>query len=407
MATKRGSWYGNYAAAGFHDPTDNNAPAGGVANDKAPQIAVNFPNDRATLGGYYLTRSPKGKLLLVLHGERGPNDSGRIDFNGYAAHLMGYGPNDFPTDSAFKYRYLGKNKAAAVAEAARRGAIIAPYFGTVKTSGVKAPVSPAQPSGGLSSQMQAQILAASSGGGGGVAMPTLAKAAVVPVGSVPLPTQQYAARQAPGAAPPVPLSGAPVPKPQMTPQLSQAESTLVPVDPQVKIDVPKPTPSASGSGQTVPMTEGGKVAVAWALSKLGTKETGANRGKVVDAIEQKFGMVGQAWCGAFVGYGANKAGAKLTNRVVYVPNVVADARAGTNGFSGWSSDYRKAKVGDVVVLYGGSHVGLVTGLTKDGLLKTVEGNTSVRSGGEGVETKTHGADDITGIAHVRYPGKRR
>lgn len=150
-------------------------------------------------------------------------------------------------------------------------------------------------------------------------------------------------------------------------------------------------------------TGGGQRAIQWALGKVGTREQGHNRGATVDQIQRRFGMAGQPWCGLFVGNAAKAAGAKgLTSEVASVPAIMRNAKAGRAGFTGWSANPRAARPGDFVVLFGGGHVELVTGVNKDGSVNTIGGNTSLAGGGEGVAKKHRSRGEITGIAHVRY-----
>lgn len=156
------------------------------------------------------------------------------------------------------------------------------------------------------------------------------------------------------------------------------------------------------ANKVAPVAAGGARAVQLAAGKLGVREQGQNSGPGPAQFQNVFGIGSQAWCGAFVGAIAKQAGAKgITSRVTYVPNVVADAKAGTNGFTGWSSDPHQARAGDFVVLFGSSHVEMVVSVNKDGSLNTIGGNTSA-PGGEGVARKTRGRGDITGVAHVKY-----
>jgi len=169
----------------------------------------------------------------------------------------------------------------------------------------------------------------------------------------------------------------------------------------VKVDRPQPTRTPTGG--TVPMTGGGKRAVAWAMQNLGVRESGGNRGVQIDKWQREFGMAGQPYCGAFIGAAMRRAGAKgITNRIVYVPNIIADAKSKRNGFAGWYTNARQARVGDAVVLLNGGHVGMVVGVNRDGSVTTVEGNTSTRGGGEGVARKRRSGSEITGFARVRY-----
>ncbi len=150
--------------------------------------------------------------------------------------------------------------------------------------------------------------------------------------------------------------------------------------------------------------DGGGRAVRFAKREVGTRESGNNAG----AITKYGGGAGQAWCGFFVGHIAKQAGAKLTSRVAYVPNIVSDAQSRSNGFKGWSKKAHDAHPGDFVVLFNSGHVEMVTKVHGDGSVSTIGGNTSI-PGGEGVGKKRRRPGEITGFALVNYGkrGKRR
>jgi len=95
-------------------------------------------------------------------------------------------------------------------------------------------------------------------------------------------------------------------------------------------------------------------------------------------------MKGQPWCG-FACRAAYHiaAGVELPDGVVYTPNIVAWAKAGTH-FKAVPAT--QAKIGDLVVFdwnpgSGADHVGLALGPAVGGLIPTIEGNTSPSNAG--------------------------
>ncbi|HEU4975293.1 MAG TPA: hypothetical protein VFT50_09405 [Baekduia sp.] len=158
-------------------------------------------------------------------------------------------------------------------------------------------------------------------------------------------------------------------------------------------------PPIPGQGHAGKGPEGGPAAaVAAAVRRLGIGEQGGNnRGPKVDRWEQKYGMLGQPWCGIFVGLALEHAGvAGITSRVASVSNIEQDAKAGANGFASWHSP-QHAHVGDALVTAPGQHVGLVVGV-HDGVIDTIEGNTSTGK----VERRSHRADEVYGVARPAY-----
>lgn len=151
-------------------------------------------------------------------------------------------------------------------------------------------------------------------------------------------------------------------------------------------------PQAASSNQVY----GGQNAVAWARSKVGILETAGN-------TVRELGIKGAAWCGIFATKAANAAGAHVSG-ADYVPNIKTHAMAKTNGFIGWSTDTRTARPGDFAVEHGQGHVEIVESVNADGSLNTIGGNTSTPSGRDGVATKRRSRGEISGIAHVAYPG---
>jgi hypothetical protein len=161
----------------------------------------------------------------------------------------------------------------------------------------------------------------------------------------------------------------------------------------------------SGSGSGSGTGGGGSRAVKLALGAVGTRETGNNAGGAVKYQRAWGAGPGLPWCGYFVGTIARDAGAQgLTPRVGYVPNIVSDAKARSNGFAGWTTDPRSARPGDFVVLFGSSHVEMVESVNKDGSVNAIGGNTSLEGGGEGVAQKRRPPGDIVGFARPKYGG---
>jgi hypothetical protein len=142
------------------------------------------------------------------------------------------------------------------------------------------------------------------------------------------------------------------------------------------------------------------LAVRAAKNRLGTSEVGGNnRGPKVDKWERKYGMVGQPWCGIFVGTVLQRAGVKgITSRVASVAAIEQDAQAGRNGFSSWHSA-RNARKGDAVTFASHSHVGFVTKVDRRrGIVYTIEGNTGTGN----VARRQHSFSEIKGAARPNY-----
>lgn len=154
----------------------------------------------------------------------------------------------------------------------------------------------------------------------------------------------------------------------------------------------------------------------YALGFVGTVENppGSNGGGLIDAWQHLFGISGEPWCGAFAGAMLKHFGVAVTARVVYTPNIEADAKAGRNGFSQWipASNASKAHGGDLV-LYDFpphsiiQHVGLLREQPRNGLVRTIEGNTSFGDGSQdnggcvAARTRTI-AGNVVGFARPAY-----
>lgn len=152
--------------------------------------------------------------------------------------------------------------------------------------------------------------------------------------------------------------------------------------------------------RTAPDT-GPQAALAWARQWIGKTESppGSNRGEWgLTAWQQALGswLVGQAWCGTFVGTALRIAGVKgINSRVAGVILILDDALNGRNGFA--SVVYRRrtgtgsvsaGRPGDAVGLFGEStHVELIEKRVPGGY-QTIGGNTS--SGNSGSQSNGGG-----------------
>lgn len=157
------------------------------------------------------------------------------------------------------------------------------------------------------------------------------------------------------------------------------------------------------------------------LTHVGVEESpsGSNEGTPYPSgWEKNFGMNGVSWCGCFAGSMILDAGGHVTDRVAYVPYIVADARAGQDGFSrfvAWNSIGRDQRVKPGwLVTYDwngnhsfGMHVGIVKELTSDGVIacegNTESGNAGDQSDGGGVFVRTRSNVDIIGYCCPLFP----
>lgn len=125
----------------------------------------------------------------------------------------------------------------------------------------------------------------------------------------------------------------------------------------------------------------------WALQQCrdGIKESpaGSNRGPRITDWQRHYGdwLVGQPWCGVFVGQALERAGVKgITSRVAAVTFIKDDAAAGRNGFAKLVPA-SQAQPGDAVILYGHNvHVELVIE-NRGSFLVCAGGNTSPGNSG--------------------------
>lgn len=160
-------------------------------------------------------------------------------------------------------------------------------------------------------------------------------------------------------------------------------------------------------------TTGPTGALYWALHQVGETESpaGSNRGPKISQWQASLGqwLVGQPWCGVFVGTALKRVGVPITSRVAGVALIVEDAEKCTGGWAAFIRNPESARPGDAVVLFGrGTHVGLVVENDKARrVLHTVEGNTSPgnrgsQDNGGGVYQRVRPYSNVYGIAKPRY-----
>lgn len=156
--------------------------------------------------------------------------------------------------------------------------------------------------------------------------------------------------------------------------------------------------------------EGASTAVKWARSQIGVHEhpKGSNWGHPVQDWITFTGYGGPAlWCGCFVAFAVvEKGGAEIPQRIRlgFDLNVNDDARAGRNGFER-AVGVEDAKAGDVAT-FSFRHIALVAGPTKDGMIHTIDGNSSATNGtnNNGGEVAEHrrSVGLVTCVGRLRY-----
>jgi hypothetical protein len=116
---------------------------------------------------------------------------------------------------------------------------------------------------------------------------------------------------------------------------------------------------------------------------------------------------GVFWCGCLACYAVVKiggAGITYPIRMGYGPSIIADAKAGANGFH--AVPFSQAQAGDVLVYWGGEHIGVAIDKPSGSTIKTGEGNTSSADGsqsnGGGIYLKTRTSADVTIVARPVY-----
>lgn len=150
---------------------------------------------------------------------------------------------------------------------------------------------------------------------------------------------------------------------------------------------------------------GAAAAVKWAVDQVGTDENpaGSNTGPKIDEWQSYWGLHAAYWCGIFAGYAVKKIGGGQTDCwLPYGPSIINDAQAGRNGLR--AVPVADAQPGDLVVYWGGEHIGLIRAASRAGSVQTVEGNTSASDGSQSnggtVALKSRPFSDVTVVARV-------
>ena len=129
---------------------------------------------------------------------------------------------------------------------------------------------------------------------------------------------------------------------------------------------------------------GARAAVRWARSKIGVHEepSGSNWGRPVEEWITFTGYGGPVfWCGCFVAFAVvknGKADVPQRIRLGFDEYINDDAHGGRNGFQRAVS-VDEARPGDIAT-FSFHHIGLVVGRTRNGLIHTIDGNTSASDG---------------------------
>jgi hypothetical protein len=156
--------------------------------------------------------------------------------------------------------------------------------------------------------------------------------------------------------------------------------------------------------------EGLNAAVAAMLKHKGVNEQPAesNHGPYpIDKCQDWFGLSGVPWCGCCVGYFIESpAGADLGKTGTWWPHaafIKGDALAGRNGLE--DINPANVRLGDIITFFNGGddHVTFARGNSHDGVIPTVEGNTSSAtqdSDGGIIETKERSFSEVTCAARL-------
>ena len=155
---------------------------------------------------------------------------------------------------------------------------------------------------------------------------------------------------------------------------------------------------------------GAGAAVRWARSKIGKHESPpqSNWGHPVQDWIMFTGFdFAVEWCGCFVAFAVvKKGGAEVPDpkRLALDTAINADASAGRNGFERVVS-VNDAKRGDIAT-FNFHHIGLVVGPTKNGMIHTIDGNTTASDGtnNNGGEVAAHRrpVSEVTVVGRLRY-----
>ncbi len=139
-------------------------------------------------------------------------------------------------------------------------------------------------------------------------------------------------------------------------------------------------------------------AVKAARNNLGISEVGtSNRGQKIDKWSRRYGMVGQPWCGIFVGTVLKKAGVRTDSRIASVAAIETMARNNEGNFRGFKGGGKGARRGDLLITRKGQHVAFIERVDKDGTIHVIGGNQS-----GAVTRAAHRPGTVYGTVRVRY-----
>jgi hypothetical protein len=145
--------------------------------------------------------------------------------------------------------------------------------------------------------------------------------------------------------------------------------------------------------------------VATARAEVGTPEGSARADSYGAAVDLYDSTYTYAWCAAFVSWVMERSGA-TGYRSASVGDWIAAAAANSHGLS--VTDTPRA--GDLVAFdwdgngdyaYPGRHIGVVKSVRRDGTLQTIEGNTSLPSGVDGVAARTRSTAEGYSTVFIR------
>lgn len=141
----------------------------------------------------------------------------------------------------------------------------------------------------------------------------------------------------------------------------------------------------STAGGATGSAEVREVATAWAIGQNGLREIGTtNCGPQINRWQRQMGLKVppcRVWCGAFVHQAFRQAGVQLSSRLIDPHKSYADAVAARNGLRKIATS--AIRRGDIVFYnfrkgagLKATHVAIARDRPRDGMLETVEGNTS-------------------------------
>jgi hypothetical protein len=148
---------------------------------------------------------------------------------------------------------------------------------------------------------------------------------------------------------------------------------------------------------------GAELALAYAREHLGVRETGENRGALVDKWNRAGGSpLGSAWCGNFMNACLMNAGFPSETWMARCAFIEGHARTGQGGWE-WTSSPRPGDLVLFTVNNAPNHVGMVESVTAD-VVVTIEGNTHPddQPGAYGVFRRHHPRSVPRGYARPPY-----